>query len=287
MQGIHYLQVFTSIFITAFLLFVGTGEPSGQALLTTATLAGYYLAGLYGSLIIGRTFLSPLKRFPGPFLAKISSLYFSIQSRRGDSHRKLLTLHQKYGDFVRVGSSDLSTVHPKATSAIYGRGSKCTKADWYDLTLPLLSMQTTRKRSEHDERRRVWGAAFNDTILRAYEDRIASYQDQLIAHISDLNGQPVNVSEMFSLYSFDVMGDLAFGTSFNMLRNNEQHWAVQLLHKGMEPLRLMLPTWCFRLLLAIPGATGEWHMFKDYCCQRLDERLKVGRRAPIEHSALI
>ena len=275
MYGIRYLQIFIGIFVFAFLGFMATGELLVQALLTTISLAEYYLAGLYGSMLIFRTLFSPLKHFPGPWWAKTSSLGFSVQLRKGDSHEKLLKLHQKFGDFVRVGSSDLSIIHPKATSAIYGRGSRCIKAEWYDLTLPMVSMQTTRNRLEHDKRRRIWGGAFNDTVLRCYEDRIKIYQDQLITHISDLGGKPVNVSELFGLYSFDVMGDLAFGVPFKMLQNREQHWAVKLLHKGMEPLGLMLPTWCFRLLLAIPGATGDWFMFKDYCCQRLDERIHV------------
>lgn len=276
MHGIFYLQILSCIFLTVSFNLVAIGKPLVQALLISTTLVGYYLTGLYGSLIICRIFFSPLKQFPGPFWAKISSLSLSVQSRKGNSHRKLLALHQKYGDFVRVGPSDVSTIHPKATSAIYGRGSRCVKAEWYDLTLPMVSMQTTRDRPEHDHRRRIWGPAFNDTMLRGYEDRIAIYQDQLIKHISDLGGKPVNVSELFNLYSFDVMGDLAFGTSFNMLRNSEQHWAVKLLHKGMEPLGLMLPPWCFRLLLAIPGAAGDWFMFKNYCCQTLDKMMKVG-----------
>ena len=276
MHGTKYVQIFISIFVAASSTFIYRGERLTEAASISATFAGYYLTGLHGYLVISRILFSPLQNFPGPFWAKISSLAFSLQVRKGDSHRQLLSLHQKYGDFVRIGSSDLSIIHPKATSAIYGRGSRCIKADWYDLTLPMTSMQTTRKRAEHDQRRRIWGGAFNDTILQGYEDRIAHYQNQLVTHISALDGKSVNVSERFNLYSFDVMGDLAFGASFNMLRNNEQHWAVKLLHKGMEPLGLMLPAWCFRLLLAIPGATGDWFMSKNYCCERLSARMNVG-----------
>ena len=69
--------------------------------------------------------------------------------------------------------------------------------------------------------------------------------------MSGVDEKPVNVSEMFKFYSFDVMGDLAFGASFDVLRNNEQHWAVELLLKGMKPLGLVLPTWCFGLLPAL------------------------------------
>ena len=78
----------------------------------------------------------------------------------------MLALHQKHGCFVRLGSSELSIAHPKASEAIYGRGTKCMKADFYDLNLPMTSMHTTRKRAEHDRRRRVWGNAFNDSIMR-------------------------------------------------------------------------------------------------------------------------
>ena len=284
MHGTKYLQIFIGTFIAASSTFVSKGESLVQALQTTTTLAGYYFSGLYGSLVVRRLFFSPLGHFPGPFWARISSLTFSLRVRNGDSHRQLLSLHQRYGDFVRIGSSDLSIVHPKATSAIYGRGSRCMKAEWYDLTLPMISMQTSRKRAEHDERRRIWGGAFNDTILQGYEDRIAHYQDQLITRISDLDEKPINVSELFKIYSFDVMGDLAFGASFDMLQNNKQHWAVELLHKGMKPLGLMLPTWCFRLLLAIPGASGDWFKFKEFCCQRLSERMDVGNRVEMHPS---
>ena len=281
MHGIRYLQTFAGIFITISSMYILAGESSRQAFFTTTALAEYYLTGLYGSLVIFRIFVSPLKYFPGPFWSKLSSLSLSVRSRRGNSHLKLLELHEKYGEFVRVGSSDLSITHPKATSAIYGRGSKCAKADWYDLTLPQVSMQTSRKRTEHDQRRRIWGGAFNDTILKGYEERIAVYQDQLIAHLAALDRKPVNVTELFGLYGFDVMGDLAFGSSFNMLKNNERHWAIKLLHKGMEPLSLVFPAWCFRLLLEIPGANGDWFRFKTYCNQRLDESLHVGNAVAI------
>ena len=284
MNGNRYLQIFTCAFITTYLASLYLSHSSSkQSFLGTTTFAGYYFAGLYGSLIAYRLFFSPLTGFPGPFWAKISSLTCSTQLWKGDYPKRLLALHQKYGDFVRVGSSDLSIIHPKATNAIYGRGSKCTKAAWYDLNLPMISMQTTRKRAEHDARRRLWGRAFNDSILQTYETRIAVYQDQLISRIEDLKGAEVNVTDLFQLYGFDAMGDLAFGTSFEMLLNDRQHWAVELLHWGIIPLRFMFPTWLFRVLLAVPGATGDWFAFKNYCCQRLEERMNVSGYKHLVH----
>ena len=57
--------------------------------------------------------------------------------------------------------------------------------------------------------------------------RIQRYNDLLLAKLADT--KVVNASEVFNQYSFDVMGDLAFGRSFGMLESGETHWAIQLL----------------------------------------------------------
>ena len=167
MLVVRYLQIFVTVYIAALaLLSVRNSQSAGQASLVTSSYAISYFVGLYLSLTLDRVYLSPLRKFPGPTAASISSLWFAFQSRRADSHKKILAYHQRYGDYVRIGSSDLSIANPKAVNAIYGLGSKCTKADWYDLTLPMVSMQTTRNRVEHDAQRRMWSAAFSDKALR-------------------------------------------------------------------------------------------------------------------------
>lgn len=287
MHGLQYLQLCLSVIIISALALIGsTHVASGQAIGAVTHYLGFYLAGLYSSLVIYRLFFHPLKHFAGPFSVKISNLCFSARLINLNAHKKVLALHEKYGDFVRIGSSDLSIIHPKAPDAIYGRKSKCTKANWYDLTLPMTSMQTTRKRVEHDKRRKVWGGAFNDTILRGYEDRIAIYQKEMHTKISSYGSKAINVTELYHQFSFDVMGDLSFGASFNMLKSGGDHGPIKLLRRGMAPLGLMFPTWCFRLLLAIPGATGDWFAFKDYCCELLDKRLKVSIDVSVETSHL-
>jgi tryprostatin B 6-hydroxylase len=252
-------------------------------------------------LVSYRLVFSPLRKFPGPFAARISNLWFSSQLGKHDAHKKILALHDKHGDFLRIGSSDLSIVHPKAVQAIYGFGSKCTKADWYDLTFPMVSMQTTRDRKLHDQRRRIWSAAFSDKALRGYEERIKPYQDQLVSQLVAFGERPVNITKWFNLYSWDVMvshsstiseviflfftdfreadrsmkGDLAYSMSFHMLEKSEEHWAIKLLNEGMEPMARMFPTWFFRVLTSIPFITRGWWKFIGYCCEKLDERREV------------
>lgn len=70
------------------------------------------------------------------------------------------------------------------------------------------------------------------------------------------------------------MGDLGFGSAFNMLEKGEVHWAIKLLNEGMDPLGFMFPTWFFRMLLLIPGLAAGHFKFVAFCNQQIDDRIK-------------
>ena len=275
-HALRYIQLLVITVVVGVLSIRGQGEQSWQdAVHQVSTTISCFLGGLYSSLIVYRAFFHPLDNFPGPYGARLSTLWLSTQLKDGDAFQKVAELHNTYGDFVRIGSSDLSITHPKAVSAIYGLGSRCTKAAWYDLTRPMVSLQTLRIKTLHDQRRREWSAAFSDKALRGYEDRIQRYRNKLISQVQAFDGRPFDAAKWFSLYSFDVMGDLAFGTSFNMLETSEEHWAIKLLNEGTEPLAWMFPVWFFRAMTAMPLLTRDWWRFIQYCAQRLDERMGV------------
>lgn len=251
---------------------------SQVAALRTLALAAAYFSGLYSSLCIFRVFFHPLNKFPGPLGSRVSSAWFATHLTGRDAYRQLLKLHQKHGNVIRYGSNDLSIAHPGAVQIIYGLGSKCRKSDWYDLTQPMVSLHTTRDDASHSKRRRLWSAVFGDKHLRDYEERMVRYRALLVKAIEDSDGLPIDIAKWFSLYNFDVMGDLAFGHSFDMLKTNQEHHAIKLLNTGLTPLSFKLPVWLFRLLVAIPGATKDWWGFIGYCTSQLDKRIQVSER---------
>ena len=102
-----------------------------------------------------------------------------------------------------------------------------------------------------------------------------TYRHKLIGQLEAFDGQPINVTKWFNLYTFDTMGDLTFGSSFMMLETSEEHWAVKLLHEGLAPLQWAFPMWIFRMMASIPGLMRDWYRFIDFCAQKLDERMKV------------
>lgn len=77
------------------------------------------------------------------------------------------------------------------------------------------------------------------------------------------------------------MGDLGFGQPFGCLESGEMHWAIELLNEGMAPAGLGIPDWLLNILLAVPGATQGYHRFVAFCCQRLDDRLKMQGKSDV------
>ncbi len=248
--------------------------PTSQALKSSCGLSGIYFLGLYSSLIIYRLFFNPLNRFPGPYFARLTKFHHVVRNKNLDGHHKLLELHQKHGQFVRIGPNDLSITDPDGVQVVSGGNSKCTKAQWYSQDSPLTSMHTTRDRATHDRRRRVWAPAFSDRALRGYETRIQKYNQLMLDQILKSSRKPLNMAELFNQYSFDVMGDLAFGRSFDMLTTGETHWAIKLLNEGMDPMGFGFPVWFFRFVVAIPGAAASYWKFIKFCSDRLGKRMQ-------------
>lgn len=235
-------------------------ESLGFAAVSTLHWLALYLLGLYASTCIYRLFLNPLNAVRGPYLCRLTRFYYSYLNRAFDGHHELQRLHRKYGPFVRTGPNSISVIDPVAVPVISGTNSKCIKAEWYSNDQPLISLHTSRDRTQHDLRRRVWAPAFSPGAIKGYESRIQKYNDILIDGLSTRvfeqdareHGQEgeVNVSELFNWYSFDVMSDLSFGKPFGCLQSRQSNSMIKLLGEGIKLSGLAFPEWFFRLLVS-------------------------------------
>lgn len=79
------------------------------------------------------------------------------------------------------------------------------------------------------------------TALHDYEGRISDYTYELIGEISTRSGNTMNASAWFNYWSFDVMGDFAFGKSFKMLKTGRNHFAIDWLESSMYLLGIFSP----------------------------------------------
>jgi hypothetical protein len=239
MHGVRILQAYIVLSAATALFFTRTLEKSLQS--TLLLIGPAFLSGLLTSLLTYRIFLSPLNKFPGHILSRVTNLWlsFGVIGKSSHAHFKVQKLHEEYGDFVRVGSNDLSIIDPRAVDIIYGHSSACRKSGWYDQDSPLNSMHTTRSKQVHALRRRIWSPAFSDKAIRGYEKRIQPYVDELAKKIGDFDGKAVNVSDWFNFFGYDAMGDMAFGKNFGMIEKGEEHFAIGLLKEGMSVLSVL------------------------------------------------
>ena len=109
-RGEHHLNVL-SLLTTALLfqcgLLVGLsgylGLPQLEAFRIVTLLSSSYLGALWTSMLVYRCFFHPLRDWPGPLGARLSMFYHVFQIRKLDQYKYLQRLHEKYGDFVRIG----------------------------------------------------------------------------------------------------------------------------------------------------------------------------------------
>ena len=110
---------------------------------------------------------------------------------------------------------------------------------------------------------------------------MARYTDLLLAQIQAFSGRPLNASRWFNYYSFDVMGDLAYGESFDMLKNGKGHWAIDLLHEGQGGFRILSQApWLVGILIKIPGISASYRRFVKFCEEQMDKRAKIKPNLP-------
>ncbi|KAI0911326.1 putative benzoate 4-monooxygenase cytochrome P450 [Ustulina deusta] len=236
----------------------------------------FHLIGLFGSMFLYRVWFHPLKRFPGPFLAKVSKLWHVWKVRDSQNYLFLESLRQQYGDFVRTGPNEITTFHPDGLNAIH-RTEYATRSGWYDLLYPSLSVATVRDPDLHDKRRRVWEPAFTVTAMKDHEEQIREHALKVISTIQESGGDEVNMNLVVYQFANNVMRDLAFSQSSD---HNDQEWqrSVNTLHIGISILGPLTPAPWIAILassFAFLPLVRDWNKLMSYCESKITERISM------------
>src|SRR5277367_852557 len=87
-----------------------------------------------------------------------------------------------------------------------------------------------------------------------------------------------NATEWMAFFGFDVMGDLAFGRSFDMLESGKKHFALKLMAEGQAGLGFLGPLpWATPILIRIPGLMKNFNRWVSWSEAQVRERQKVKR----------
>ncbi|KAF5254107.1 hypothetical protein FANTH_989 [Fusarium anthophilum] len=271
---------FGLIYASLFSVLAYHGDLERQSLLgawyIASELLAAFIAGVYGSMVVYRLFFHPLRRFPGPRFAPLSALCaISMSMKKFHMFLEVQKLHRTYGDFIRLGPSEISVASPTAVASIYQNSSPCQKGPWYNVFVPTISLHATRDRQEHTIRRKVWDRGLNAKAMRDYEPRIEKYTGLLMSQLQQRCGKPVDITDWCGFYGFDVMGDLAFGKSFNMLNDGVKHYYMELTQMStLWGSPIGRASWLYLLVKDIPILNHQIVQFLKWLRKHVDQRKK-------------
>ncbi|KAL1938654.1 hypothetical protein VTO73DRAFT_11469 [Trametes versicolor] len=214
-----------------------------------------YLSTLVFSVVVYRLSpFHPLASYPGPLYLKVSKLSLIWIASRGNQHKFIKRLHEKYGDVVRTGPNEVSIRDVDALPSVstipkdprYGFNSKMAFSN-------SLSLIAERNPIEHARRRKPWNRAFNASALKGYEEIVAKRANALVQALAAQKGE-VDLGKWFAYFTFDFMSDMAFGGGSEMIRDGSSGSKWHILEEGIVYFHAFgqLP-WAILYLRRIPA----------------------------------
>ncbi|EXA32709.1 hypothetical protein FOQG_14383 [Fusarium oxysporum f. sp. raphani 54005] len=177
-----------------------------------------------------RLYLSPLRKFPGPWLAATSNAWEIYHSLTNDRFRAIHELHEKHGNVVRIGPNQVSVASPEAFYHVFV--TKCSsflKTDFYATIQPGLGPKYAGlfnyiNHKQAMAERRDLQPMFSPGSMKHYEAKFDEQLDILMEAIKQRG--KVDLFGLFKFFMLDVIGDLALNKSFGQVTSGKEHQYV-------------------------------------------------------------
>ncbi|KAK7606278.1 cytochrome P450, partial [Phyllosticta paracitricarpa] len=274
-HGWRILGFWSSLTLLSFLA-LSQSYGLSLAAVQTSFIAALFLSGFFGSTATYRLVFSPIRKFPGPPLASLSSFYrVYLASKSGiQLCKEIDVLHQSYGDCVRVSPREVSILNPNAIPVLYGPRSQCLKGPWYDhYAVPAEEDKQVfllRDRAMHSWRRRIFDGGFSSKAVSDYEARVQETVNLLLRQLEARAEKPLNLQDWISFFAFDVMGRVAYNQDFGMLQKgegivtgDEQSTSIQAMHETTRLFGILgAVPWVIRMITATSLANDMTAFYK-------------------------
>ncbi|KZP29270.1 cytochrome P450 [Athelia psychrophila] len=248
-----------------------------NAALAFGTSIVIYVASLVASIVAYRLGpVHPLAKYPGPVMGKLSKLWMTYVSTTGRQHIYYRSLHDKYGDIVRIGPNELSVRDAAAVNPMMGsqglpKGPVWNGRDPQRKADSLIMISGP----EHTRRRRPWNRAFNSEALKGYEEIIEKRATQLVQTLNNQVGS-TNLAMWISYFTFDFMSDMAFGGGSEMLRDGDKDGIWRALDGSTTITTAMGHSpWLGQYYKYFPVG-AEKTRFREFAIGRAQIRMKQG-----------
>ncbi|KAI1150576.1 cytochrome P450 monooxygenase-like protein [Nemania diffusa] len=248
-----------------------------------AVLAVAYLGGLFSSMTIYRLYFHRLSSFHGPRLAAVSKLWHVWHVRDSTNFLFQKEIQKKYGNIVRTGPNEMTIFSASAFELLDGFNNETTRDVWYDIVRPRTSAIFTRDKLEHKEGRKFWAQGLSSKAMNDYHPRILSLVRELsrcIGTIGAFGTKPVDMDQVMSWYSWDVMGEVLFGEDFNLTKSKVTHPGIEHRDRALAmagPLgdAIWIALLGFQIMPPV-GRVNDWRHMIQFCEDHMLERLSRG-----------
>ncbi|KAK3956653.1 cytochrome P450 [Pseudoneurospora amorphoporcata] len=200
---------------------------STRALISTTTtlLASYWLSILLFTIVIRaayKRYASPLRKYPGPFLASCSRLWKVLSTARGRTHLDHIDLHRKYGPVVRIAPNEVSVASPEAARTLLSAGKRFFKTPFYGVFPPPENPDifTETREHVHAQKKRVANVPYSMAAMQQLspfiDDTIELLARKIDEHIAQSKGM-FDLGDHLHYFAFDVLGEVAFSRNCGFL----------------------------------------------------------------------
>ncbi|KAJ2998876.1 hypothetical protein NUW58_g188 [Xylaria curta] len=241
--------------------------------------------------LVYNVFFHPLRKFPGPLVCRATNLWRASKLLSGDLPQHVGRLHEQYGPVVRIAPYELAFIESRAWKDIYGHHSsyEMVKDDNFYRPMGRNVPDTiiSADRQYHSLLRRQLSHGFSDRSMHAQEPIFRQYVGLLIQRLAERSdtGTPIDIRAWMNFTTFDVIGNLAFGSDFGCLENSSYHPWVEAITANLKDsatmraiLQFISPSLVFKLnqLGIFKGRNAHMAYTKD----KLRGRIEMGAERP-------
>ena len=176
---------------------------------------------------LAKRYFSPLRKYPGPFIASCTRLWKVWSTARGRTHLDHIELHRKYGPVVRIAPNEVSVSNPEAARMLLSAGKRFFKTKFYAVFPPPENPDifTEIREDVHAMKKRVANVPYSMAAMQQLspfiDDTIELFMSKIEEYIKKARGpnkKPFDLGDYLHYFAFDVLGEVAFSRNFGFLK---------------------------------------------------------------------
>ncbi|KAK5172094.1 uncharacterized protein LTR77_003732 [Saxophila tyrrhenica] len=234
---------------------------------------------------------SPLRKYPGPFLASGSRAWKVWSTYSGHTELDHIALHERYGPIVRIAPTELSLASPNAAREVLAAGKGFHKTDFYGVFPPPENPDifTETREAVHAVKKRYASNPYSMATMHQMASYIEDTEKMLASKFDKMcetQNQYCNLGDYLHYYAFDVLGEIAFSRKFGFL---EAGYDIEGAIKTIDDMQWydgiigQIPEWDFAfrrnpVRKYLPGLDTKQFLITRMAVQEMDKRKKMGKQ---------